>query len=69
MLHKREWDVENNFIIEDPELQKHREIDILACCAPPIFNDKRCITFYLLIECKKSEYAWIFSLQVKVMAR
>lgn len=60
MLQRRSWDVMNNFIFEDPEQQKHRELDILACDAPTIFDDQRCITVYVLIECKKSEYPWIF---------
>lgn len=59
-LQRREWDVMNNFIFEDPEEQKHRELDILACDAPPIFNNQRCLTIYALIECKKSEYPWVF---------
>ena len=60
MLQKRNWDVMNNFIFEDPEQQKHREIDVFACDAPTIFNDKRCMTIYVLIECKKSKYPWVF---------
>ncbi len=60
ILQKRKWDVINNFIFEDPEQKKHREIDIFACDAPSIFNDKSCLTIYLLIECKKSDYPWIF---------
>lgn len=59
-LQRRNWDVTNNFIFEDPEQQKHREIDIFACDAPTIFDDQRCLTVYILIECKKSEYPWIF---------
>lgn len=59
ILQKRNWDVLNNFIFEDPEQQKHRELDILACDAPTIFDGRRCLTVYVFIECKKSKYPWI----------
>lgn len=60
VLQRRNWDVMNNFIFEDPEQKKHREIDIFACDAPTIFDDKSCLTVYIFIECKKSEYPWVF---------
>jgi len=60
MLQRRNWDVMNNFIFDDPEQQKHRELDILACDAPAIFDDQRCLTVYALFECKKSKHPWVF---------
>ncbi|MCJ7760963.1 hypothetical protein MUP59_07490 [Candidatus Bathyarchaeota archaeon] len=60
MLEKAEWGATNNFIFEDPEQQKHRELDILASDAPAIFDELRCMSIYVFIECKKSAHPWIF---------
>lgn len=65
LLQRRNWDVINNFLFEDPEEHKHREIDAFACDAPAIFDDKSCLTVYVLVECKKSAYPWVFFPSIK----
>lgn len=57
---RREWGVENNFIFEDQDTSVHRELDVLACDAPAVFQNKSCLTFYVFVECKKSEKPWVF---------
>jgi hypothetical protein len=65
LLQRRNWGVMNNFLFEDPEEHKHREIDAFACDAPAIFDDKSCLTVYVLVECKKSAYPWVFFPSIK----